>query len=143
MEHVEYVYTSGMSKSDVDERLRAGEHGVLALADGDDSYAVPLSYHYDGKRLLLRVSKHDDDSEKGKYIETTETATFVCYEDSATGSWSVQVRGPLRVWREDVDEETLNEWFPPFRLFDEAVEQVGFSLYELDMEAVVGREMVK
>jgi len=143
MEHAEYVYTSGMSESDVDDRLRAGEHGVLGLADGDDSYAVPLSYHYDGDRLLLRVSEHDGDSEKGTFIEATETATFVRYEGSATESWSVQVRGPLREWQGDVDEETLNEWFPPFRLFDEAVESVDFSLYELEMETVAGRETVR
>ena len=143
MEHAEYVYTSGMSESDVDEHLRAGEHGVLGLADGDDAYTVPLSYHYDGERLLLRVSDHDDDSEKGRFIEATETATFVCYEASATESWSVHVRGPLREWQGDVDEQTLNEWFPPFRLFDEAIENVGFTLYELEMERVTGRETVE
>ncbi len=143
MEHAEYVYTSGLSESDVDEYLRAGEHGVLGLADGNDAYTVPLSYHYDGDRLLLRVSEHDDDSEKGRFIEATETATFVCYEASTAGSWSVHVRGPLREWRADVDEKTLNEWFPPFRLFDEAVESVGFSLYELEMESVTGRKTVE
>ena len=139
MEHAEYVYTSGMSESDVDGHLRASQHGVLALADDDDAYAVPLSYRYDGERFLLRVSGDESDSEKERFIETTDTATVVCYEGSATESWSVLVRGPLREWEGDVDEETLNEWFPPFRLFDEAVERVGFSLYELRMETVVGR----
>jgi nitroimidazol reductase NimA-like FMN-containing flavoprotein (pyridoxamine 5'-phosphate oxidase superfamily) len=143
MEHAEYVYTSGMSESDVDEYLRAGEHGVLGLADGNDAYTIPLSYHYDGDRFLLRVSDHDDDSEKGRFIESTETATFVCYEASTTESWSIHVRGPLREWEADVDEETLNEWFQPFRLFDEAIENVGFTLYELGMESVTGRETVE
>lgn len=143
MEHAEYVYTSGMTEADIDEHLRAGEHGVLGLADGDDAYAVPLSYHYDGERLLLRVSEHDDDSEKGRFIDTTETATFVCYEGSETESWSVQIRGPLRKWQGDVDEETLNEWFPPFRLFDEAVEHIGFTLCEIEMKTVVGRKTVE
>ncbi|MFO8115371.1 MAG: pyridoxamine 5'-phosphate oxidase family protein [Halorubrum sp.] len=143
MEHAEYVYTSGMSESDVDEYLRAGEHGVLGLADDNDAYTVPLSYHYDGDRFLLRMSEHDDDSEKGRFIETTETATFVCYEASTTESWSIHVRGPLREWEGDVDEKTLNEWFQPFRLFDEAIENVGFTLYELGMETVAGRETVE
>jgi hypothetical protein len=142
MEHAEYVYTSGMTEADMDQRLRAGEHGVLALADGDDSYAVPLSYHYDGERLLLRVSEHDGDGEKGRFIGATDTATFVCHEGSETESWSVQVRGPLREWRGDVDEATLNEWFPPFRLFDEAVERVDFTLWALEIETVVGRQTV-
>ncbi|QWC18865.1 pyridoxamine 5'-phosphate oxidase family protein [Halorubrum sp. 2020YC2] len=139
MEHVEYVYTSGMSESEVDSRLRGGEHGVLGLANADDAYAVPLSYHYDGDRLLLRVSGHDGDGEKGRFLETTDTATFVCYEASADESWSVHVRGPVRRWERTVDEATLNEWFQPFRLFDEAVENVAFALYELRMETVIGR----
>lgn len=142
MDHAEFVYTSGMSESEIDECLRAGEHGVLGLADDNDAYAVPLSYHYDGERLLLRVSEHDDDSEKGQFLETTETATFVRYEASTDASWSVHVRGPVRKWETDVDERTLNEWFQPFRLFDETVERVDFSLYDLGMERVVGRKTV-
>ena len=139
MEHVEYVYTSGMTESDVDARLRTGEHGVLGLADGDDAYAVPLSYHYDGDRFLLRVSAHGDDGEKGRFVETTDTATLVCYESSTEESWSVHARGPIRKYERDVDEATLNEWFQPFRLFDEAVEAVEFTLYELRPETVIGR----
>jgi nitroimidazol reductase NimA-like FMN-containing flavoprotein (pyridoxamine 5'-phosphate oxidase superfamily) len=143
MEHVEYVYTSGMNESEVDAHLRAGEHGVLGLADDNDSYAIPLSYHYDGDQFLLRVSEHDDDSEKRQFIETTETATFVCYEASTNESWSILVRGHLREWVGDVEEETINEWFQPFRLFDETIEDVEFSLYSLRMETVIGRKSVE
>jgi len=139
MEHVEYVHTTGMDESDVDARLRESEHGVLALADGDDAYGIPLSHHYDGERLLLRVSRHDDDAEKVRYLDTTETATFVVYEASTERSWSIVVRGPIHRADVDVDEATLNEWFPPFRLFDEDVEDVAFDLYDLEAESVVGR----
>ncbi|KOX97796.1 MULTISPECIES: pyridoxamine 5'-phosphate oxidase family protein [Halorubrum] len=142
MEHVEYVYTSGMSESDVEARLRAGEHGVLALASDGDAYATPLSYHYDGDRLLLRVSDHDGDGEKGRFLAATDTATFVCYAASTDESWSVHVRGPVSRSERRVDEATLNEWFQPFRLFDEAVEDVAFTLYELEMETVIGRATV-
>ena len=143
MDNVEYVYTGGMNESEVDDRLRAGEHGVLGLADGNDAYAVPLSYHYDGDRLLLRVSEHDDDSEKGQFLETTETATFVCHDASTDESWSIHIRGSIGEWEGDVDEATLNEWFPPFRLFDETVPKIEFSLYELRMESVVGRRTME
>jgi len=139
MDHVEYVYTVGMDAAELEDYLRAGSHGVLALADGDDAYAVPLSYHSDGDRLLLRVSTHDDDGEKRRYLDTTETATFVLFAADADESWSIHVRGPVTEWSGAVDEATLNEWFPPFRLFDEAVEDVAFTLYELEMESVVGR----
>lgn len=142
MDHVEYVYTAGMDRSDIDARLRAGEHGVLGLADGDDAYAVPLSYDYDGDRILLRVSANDD-GEKGRFLATTDTATFVCYAASTRESWSIQIRGSLRKRDDDVDEATLNERFQPFRVFDEPVEAVEFSVYELEMEAVAGRSTVE
>lgn len=141
MDHVEYVYTVGMDTAELEDYLRTGSHGVLALADGDDAYAVPLSYHYDGDRLLLRVSTHDDD-EKRRYLETTETATFVCFATDADESWSIHIRGPVTERSATVDEATLNEWFPPFRLFDEAVEDVAFTLYELGIESVVGRRTI-
>lgn len=143
MDHVEYVYTAGMDRSDIDARLRAGEHGVLGLADGNEAYAVPLSYDYDGDRFLLRVSAHDDDGEKGRFLAATDTATFVCYAASTHESWSIQIRGPLRRLDDDVDEATLNERFQPFRLFDEPVEAVEFAVYELEMAAVAGRSTVE
>jgi hypothetical protein len=89
------------------------------------------------------VSDHADESEKGRFLETTERATFVCYDASTSESWSIHVRGPIRKWEGDADEATINEWFPPFRLFDETVENVEFSLYELRMETVVGRETIE
>lgn len=111
MDHVEYVYTTGMTESDVDDRFRAGEHGVLGLARDNEAYAIPLSYHYDGNRFLLRVSEHEEESEKGRFLETTETATFVCYEASTNQSWSIHVRGPVETWEGDIDETTLDEWW--------------------------------
>jgi nitroimidazol reductase NimA-like FMN-containing flavoprotein (pyridoxamine 5'-phosphate oxidase superfamily) len=143
MEHVEYVYTSGMTESEITDHLRTGEHGVLGLAADNEAYAIPLSYHYDDDRVLLRVSEHGDESEKRRFLETTETATFVCYEASTNESWSIHVRGPVQRWENDIDRTTLNEWFQPFRLFDEAVESVEFSLYELEMETVIGRKTVE
>ena len=140
MDHAEYVYTVGMSEDELDQYLRSAEHGVLGLADDGDSYAIPLSHHYDSERLLLRVSDHDDDSEKRQFIESTGTATFLCYEGTTEDSWSIHVRGPIREWNGDADESTLNEWFPPFRLFDEAVEDIEFTLYELRIDSIVGRK---
>jgi nitroimidazol reductase NimA-like FMN-containing flavoprotein (pyridoxamine 5'-phosphate oxidase superfamily) len=143
MDQTDYVYTTGMNEDEVEEKLRAGEHGVLSLAADNDAYATPLSYHYDGDRLLLRVSTHDGGSKKQQFLETTDTATFVCHEATTRASWSIHVRGPISEWKRNVDEATLNEWFPPFRLFDEAIEDVQFVLYELEMETAIGRKTVK
>jgi nitroimidazol reductase NimA-like FMN-containing flavoprotein (pyridoxamine 5'-phosphate oxidase superfamily) len=137
MRHVEYVYTVGMDEADVEERLRAGEHGVLGLADDGDAYVIPLSYRYDGDHLYVRVSYDDGGSAKRRYLESTRRATFLCHEASTDESWSVVVRGRLVPVK--VDETTVAEWFPPFRLFDEPVEDVRFAVYELLVESAVGR----
>lgn len=144
MDQVDYVYTTGMSEDEVEEKLQAGQHGVLALADRKDAYATPLSYHYDGDRLLLRVSEQDSNrSKKRQFLDTTDTATFVRYEGTTSESWSIHVRGAVREWERDVDEATLNKWFPPFRLFDEAVEEVQFVLFELEMNVCLGRKTME
>ncbi|WP_336035010.1 pyridoxamine 5'-phosphate oxidase family protein [Halobacterium yunchengense] len=141
MEHAEYVYTAGLGDDEVAERLAAADHCVLALADGGDAYAVPVSCHWDGDALLLRLSEHGD-AAKLEYVDTTATATVVVY-DVADGAdaWSVVLRGRL-VERETPDEATLNEWFGPFRLFDEAVEDVAFRVLALEPAATTGRETV-
>lgn len=143
MEHVEFVYTVGMTESAIDEHLQSHTHGVLGLADNDDAYAVPLNHHYDGSRLLLRVSEHEDGVPgKLEFLETTAVATYVCYTATEEESWSILIRGPLRNSIEDPDEETLNEWYPPFRVFDETVNNVEFSLWELQMDTVIGRKTI-
>ncbi|MFC7079660.1 pyridoxamine 5'-phosphate oxidase family protein [Halorussus caseinilyticus] len=138
MEHVEYVYTFGMTDEELDEYLRNAEVGVLSLADEGDAYAVPVGYHYDGERLVVRLGERDD-STKMDYLETTTTATLVVYEkEGEQSSWSVLVRGTLRELPPETDRE-INEQFEPFRLFDETIEDVDAAVYELEMAEVTGR----
>ena len=146
MDNVEYVYTEGVPPDAVDELLGDRGHGTLALADGDDAYAVPLNYAYDGERFLLRVSD-EPGSEKVAYAESTATATFIVYETvGETHSWSVMIRGRIERLPEDEQAEFtdawLNEQFPPFRLFDEAVPEVEMVLYELEPIELTGRRTV-
>lgn len=141
MKHAAYVYTTGLDEDAVTDRLADAGHCVLALADGGDSYAVPVSTHYRDGRVLVRLSEHGDET-KFEYLDATETATLVFYEVDGEGdSWSVMVRGELAE-TETPDEATLDEWFGPFRLFDEAVPEVSFRVFELDASAAVGRETV-
>ncbi|WP_135853014.1 pyridoxamine 5'-phosphate oxidase family protein [Halorussus salinus] len=138
MEHVEYVHTFGMTDAEVEEYLRDGEVGVLSLADGGDAYAVPVGYHYDGERLLVRLGERDD-STKMDYLENTGTATLVVYEnESEADSWSLLVRGKLVELPTETDRE-INEQFEPFRLFGENVADVDAAVFELRMEEVTGR----
>ncbi|WP_137285064.1 pyridoxamine 5'-phosphate oxidase family protein [Halorussus salinisoli] len=139
MEHVEYVHTFGMTDEELDEYLREDAVGVLSLADAGDAYAVPVGYHYDGERLLVRLGERDD-STKMDYLESTETATLVVYEkESERSSWSVLVRGALRKLPPERDRK-INEQFEPFRLFGETIEEVDAGIYELVMDEVTGRQ---
>lgn len=148
MDNVEYVYTEGIPEDDIAELLGDRGHGTLALADGDDAYAVPLNYHYDGSRFVLRMSD-EPGSAKVEYAETTDTATFVVYEFDAetSSSWSVMVRGEIDRLEENEQAEytdtRINELFPPFRLFDEAVPEVEMAFYELEPLEVTGRKTVE
>ena len=81
---------------------------------------------------------------KIKFADTTNTATFVIYEYTApSDSWSVLIRGELTPL--DSENQTvlspseMNEYFPPFRLFDEGVAEVEMTLYELRPESITGR----
>ena len=138
MEHVEYVYTFGMTDEEADQYLRDGEVGVLSLADDGDAYAVPVGYHYDGQRLLVRLGERDD-STKMEYLENTGTATLVVYEkEDERSSWSLLVRGKLVELPPETDRE-INEQFEPFRLFGESVADVDAAVFELRMDEVTGR----
>lgn len=146
MEHVDYRYMGGMSEEEVDQHLRKHSHGVLALADDNDSYAVPLNYYYDESRLFLRVSTKLD-SEKVAFAETTETATFVVYNVDEDTTWSILIRGAIRQLPETEQQEftdtVINAEFSPFRLFDEAVEEVTMTIYELEPDQITGRQSIE
>ncbi|MBV0924347.1 pyridoxamine 5'-phosphate oxidase family protein [Halomicroarcula limicola] len=144
---VSFAYTEGMTEAEVERHLRETPHGVLSLADGGDAYAVPVFHHYEDGALYFRLGESPD-SRKAAYIEATETATYVVYEVAATDDpdaqrgWSVLARGPVRevpAGDPAYDAVTINERFAPIRIFDEALEEVELTLYELSIEELAGR----
>ena len=145
--NVRFAYTRGLSEAEIESRLREVGHGVLSLADGDDSYAVPLYHHYEDGTLFFRLGETAD-SRKIDFIESTATATYVVHEAEATPdaavdrAWSVVARGPIHAVPEDAagyDAAAINERFAPIRLFDEALADVDLTLYELRVEELAGR----
>lgn len=151
MEHIEYAYTSGMSDSEVEQRLQDAETGVLSLADANDAYAIPLAHYYDGERLYFRLG-FTEGSTKGAFWETTETACYVVYGAEPTDdpreldSWSVIITGELvelsASARERFDTAEINRQFTPIRVFDEAIEDIEITIVELDIVTVAGRVTV-
>lgn len=125
-----------MRTAELDELLRTGRIGVLALADAGDAYAVPVAYDYDGESLLVRLAA-EPGSTKLRYLEATDAATLVVH-DAGTPSWSVLVRGPLGE-REDFDAARIGRQFSQRVVFDEERDDAAVVVYELEMNEVTGR----
>lgn len=148
MDHIEYAYTAGMNEDDLDERLREAETGVLALADGDEAYAVPLAHCYDGDVLYFRLGQTEG-STKRAFLDSTETACYVLYgvepatDPDDLDSWSIVITGqvdrlpPER--RDAFDEATINHEFPPIRVFDESIDEIEIEIWMLSIETITGR----
>ncbi|WP_416839124.1 pyridoxamine 5'-phosphate oxidase family protein [Haloferax sp. DFSO52] len=143
MEDIEYVYTVGMDAKTVAARLDESPSGVLSLADGGRAYAIPVHVTFDdaGGRLLFRLSD-DGHSEKMAFVETTDEATFICYDDCGDESWSIMARGTVRVLpNEDLpDDATINELYGDVRIFDEDVTDLKLHIIELTIDELTGRE---
>lgn len=141
MEHIEYVYTIGMTEAEVDDRLRESEAGVLALANDGTAYGVPVSYYYDGTSIHFRLGD-DEQSRKLAFVETTDEACFVLFgTEGSDTSWSIVVTGPLRTRSdgEGDDPAVLNERFSSLRVFDEAIDEMELVTFELRIEGITGR----
>jgi len=142
MNQVEYIYTGGLSQDVARERLATAEVGVLALAESGESYAIPMGHVLDGDRLLFRFGD-EPDSAKAAFAAETTTASFTVFDYTAPDdSWSILARGPIERTDLEPTDTTVNELFPPFRLFDESVKEVEYDIYELRIEELTGRETV-
>lgn len=140
MDQIEFVYTFGMTEDEIVERLRSRRNGMLALANDGAAYAVPISYYYEGGTLYLRLAAHET-STKMEYLETTTEACFLVFDYGRDGSsWSVVALGSLRQVAEPGDVTTLNERFPELRIFDEDIEDVSLTVFELDVTELTGRQ---
>lgn len=148
MEHVEFTYTRGMDESEVEERLREAESGVLALAKDGESYAIPLVHYYDDGALYFRLG-YTEGSRKHAFVEATETATYLLYgatttdETRALDSWSVVATGRLVELageeRDAFDTAEINRRFAPIRVFDEDIDEIEIAIVRLDVERLTGR----
>lgn len=131
-----------MDDDEVAAFLRDRGHGVLALADGDAAYGVPISFGYDGERLFFVFQRPTERSRKVRFAETTETATLTVYDVVGKHDWrSAVVEGELREvgeeeWPVLLDAIEANAWFPS--VFSAAEPMQDFLGYELVVESMTG-----
>ena len=137
-----------MAPSEVDAFLGRHETGVLALARGDDPYAVPISYGYDadGRRFYLRLVSTPE-SEKRRFLASSPGARLVVYDEDGDTYRSVVAIGrlegidPGELTVEHVEQygETKR---PLFEIWGQAKPELDIQLYELEPEELSGRRIV-
>lgn len=136
---------AGMTDHEIDTFLLERGWGVLALAEGGDAYALPMSFGYDGERYLyLDCIQFGTESRKLAAIEATATACLVVADVASQFDWrSVVAFGTLESVPDDEEstmEEVLadNAWYPGLFAGNEPVTRV--ERYRIDVDGVTGRK---
>jgi hypothetical protein len=136
-----------MDAVEISEFLGTQGTGVLSLADGDDSYAVPVSFAFDdederGPYVYLRLG-FAPGSEKRAFIDSSDRVSFVVYDDTEDGWKSVVARGRLetvsaRSLDAIVGEAIRGLDIPYFTVHGEAAKDLNFTLARIDVTELTG-----
>ena len=131
-----------MTDAEVDAFLTERGDGVLALADGGDAYAVPISFGYEDGTLYFVFFRFAAEPEKTVYGEATRTACLAVYEADSVDRWrSVLARGPLESvgpdrWGEVGRAMGDNAWSPDLSSIGPRQQLVD--AYVMPIETVTG-----
>ncbi|WP_096389792.1 pyridoxamine 5'-phosphate oxidase family protein [Halopenitus persicus] len=131
-----------MSDAAIDAALQSHGAGVLALADGNDAYAIPISFGYDAGRVVFVYWQFGAESRKVAFTEATDRACLTVVEHRSPTDWrSVIVRGPLSPI--EPDERTTvgklmdeNAWVPDLSVLE--ARRLSPIPYELSIEEATG-----
>lgn len=139
-----------LSSEEIDEMLVENGVGLLSLVDGDQPYAIPMSFGYDGDDLMIPMQWGSGyDGRKERCVASNPKACFTLYEQDSQSqdTWrSIVITGELQEITDDEKEraftslaanatfaDDLGVWGVPF-------EDVDLKLYELLPDEFSGRE---
>ncbi|QIB75244.1 pyridoxamine 5'-phosphate oxidase family protein [Halogeometricum borinquense] len=135
-----------MSHEEIVEFLETGGTAVIALAKGDDSYAIPVSYGFDDEEehFYLRLA-FDSESEKREYVDAAGVDSLVIHEQTDEGWKSVVARGHLAEVTEAALDSTIVEAMrtmdiPFVTIFEHPSTELEFEMYRLIPEELTGRK---
>lgn len=126
-----------MDALEIVEFLQTQDTGVLALANDDDAYAIPVSFAFDEdeEALYFRMG-FAPGSQKERYLDHTDHVTFVVYDDTDDGWKSVLVEGRATLLsRDDIDaalvEAAENLDIPYYQVHERPATDVDFTIVRL------------
>lgn len=135
-----------MTAEEVEAFLSAHETGVLSLADGDEPYAVPVSYGYDAdtETFYFRLVSTEG-SEKRRFLVGEPRVRFVVYDDEDGETYRSVVAGGTLT---EIDPTSLSvdqiEQYgdakrPLFEIWGESRAELDIQLFELQAAELTGR----
>lgn len=137
-----------MTTDEITRFLDARGTCVLSLAEDDEPYAIPVSYGYDASEecFYLRLG-HSPESEKQAFLQASERARIVVYDQTPEGWKSVVATGVLTELDEaDLTAELIAQLsdaeLPRFEMWDESKRELDFTINRLDVETLTGRKAV-
>jgi hypothetical protein len=127
--------------------LERADTGTLALCADGETYAVPMSFGYDGDRCYFAFLESGEESRKVAFAAETDraclTVTDTAGEEGDGDDWaSVVARGPLDpvpegAWDELQSALSANAWHPS--LFGASSPMRGVTGYVLTVAELTGR----
>lgn len=132
-----------MTDAQIDAFLTEQGTGILALADGDDAYGVPISFGYEDGRCYFAFFRFREQPTKEAYAAATRTACLSVVEVESVHRWkSVLVRGPIEAVDPDRWDEVgvvmgENAWSPDLSTVGPRRSTVG--TYVVPVETATGR----
>ena len=136
-----------MTDAEADEFLSRHETGVLALAQTDEPYAIPISYGYDAtaRTIYMRLVSTPE-SEKRQFLASSPQARLVVYEQDEATYRSVVVVGALEVIPpEELTAERIEQYGtakrPLFEIWAESKRDLDIEHYEQTPSTLSGRRV--
>lgn len=133
-----------MDAIEIEAFLDSQQTGVLALAAESDAYAIPVSFVYDSDdgAVYLRLG-YTPDSQKRSYVNGTESASLVVYDETDDGWKSVVVEGTLEEASETTLDSSVREAvdelrIPFFSVFDRPSSEMEFRISRIEVSSING-----
>lgn len=133
-----------MDGIEIAEFLASQDTGVLSLAKENRGYAIPVSFAYvdEGPSVYLRLG-YAPDSQKRAFLESTESASFVVYDETESGWKSVVVEGTLEERTKSALDGSIAEAverldIPFLSVHDRPKRELAFSLVRIKPSKLTG-----
>lgn len=135
-----------MVEEDIEGLLDSVGWGILALANDDVPYSLPISFGYDGEAIYFAFIRSSPTDTKFEYIEDGKPARLLVTDVDSRLDWqSVSVAGTVTSvkrdspeWLKLLDSLDDNAWFSSDFRF--ATMSKGLQGYQLEIDELYGIE---